>query len=36
LQTTGDFFGQVTKVFVWSAVGIALAASKLSANAKSS
>jgi len=35
LQTTGDFFGQFTNVFVWSAVGIALASSKLSSNAKS-
>ena len=35
LQTTGDFFGQFTNVFVWSADGIALAASKLSSNAKS-
>jgi hypothetical protein len=34
LQTTGDFFGQFTNVFVWSALGLVLAASELSSSAK--
>ena len=34
LQTTGDFFGQFTNVFVWSALGVVLAASELSSSSK--